>query len=404
VLALFVRWILEILDPLYIVGPSYNHQKNILRRIVRLLKGPAIRRRYGDIFSAVSYDREMLTLTYHESLNYNQFDPPVSLTTWQGAKEGPHPAWMHFDDCWQKEFKNIESNEDIRIKYSKVFSKMRIRRGGKRTRVSFTGTRYAPEDAYSYLMTKQKFPFIHEKALGDNDKMLKCPNYTLDDLLKERDIDPAIFETSMNNNPVPSTGVYFKAEHWKTIETNILEHEQGAQYFLVMDPGKGFSDFAARTAILVVAIWEGKAYVVDGYVGRIDADQSLKYINAFYTKYNPAWTLIEKTYAQVDMRRFAHLRGLVPYSDTVKRAKLIRISAMKSYFVDGLIYVLEGIQPYKFLYREFLAYKETDSTPTRKDDAIDALSMIIQQFGKFLSIFTETNVDWSESPDFHLTA
>jgi hypothetical protein len=103
------------------------------------------------------------------------------------------------------------------------------------------------------------------------------------------------------------------------------------------------------------------------------------------------------------MRRFQHIRGVIPYQDTIRRAKIMRISAMKPYFADGLILVKEGIQPYKFLHREYLAYNETDSTPTRKDDSIDALSMIIQLFGRFLSIFAETEVDWDESPEFHLT-
>ena len=404
VLALFVRWILEIREPLYIVTSSSAHSKNLLKRIERQLKSPAIRRDYGDIFEKVSYDREMMTLIYHEQIEYSQFDPPVSVVTWNSAKEGPHPAWIHFDDVMQKEFKNIESNEDIKIKYSKVFAKMRIRRGDNMTKISATATRYAVEDMYSYLMDIQKFPVLHEMALDDNDVWLYCPNYTKDDLLEERAKDLPSFETSMNNNPTPSTGTYFKEEDWVETDDDLTRASGQPLYYLVMDPARGVSDFADRTAILVIGFHDGIATVVDGYVGRIDDDDKLIKVNTFYAKYLPNHTVIEKAFAQIDMRRFSHIRGLVPYQDTTRNAKILRISSMKPYFVDGLIRVLKGIQPYKYIHGEYLSYNETPSTPTRKDDSIDAVSIVIQLFGQYLKKYTETEVDWSKVGDFHLTS
>lgn len=402
VLALFIRWILEVREPLYIVGPSYNHNKNILRRIELLLKSPAIRRKYGDIYIKASYDREMLTMTYHDHVGYHQFDPPVSLVTWAGAKEGNHPAWLHFEDVMQKEFKNIESNDDIKYKFAKTFAKMRIRRGNKRTRVTATGTRYAMEDFYSYLMEIQKFPLFHEVCLDENDNWTYCPNFTKEEMIEERELDPPSFETSMNNNPLPPAGVYFRAEDWISTDENPKE-DWGVQYYMVVDPARGFSMLADNTAILVIAISNGRATIVDGFVGKIDDDDKVKKTNEFYAAYNPAFTLVEKTWAQIDMRKFQHLRGLIPYQDTTKNAKIVRISAMKPYFTDGLIRVMEDIQPYQFLYNEYIAYNETLSTPSRKDDAIDALSMIIQQFGKLLEKYVGTDTDWSEAGDFHLT-
>ena len=103
------------------------------------------------------------------------------------------------------------------------------------------------------------------------------------------------------------------------------------------------------------------------------------------------------------MNRFSHLRGVVPYRDTAKKAKLMRINAMRPYFTDGLIRVKEGIQPYDFLRNEYLSYNESESYGSRKDDSIDALSMIIQLFGKFLDKYAGTQVDWSSETNFHLT-
>ncbi len=401
VLALFVRWFLEIREPLYIVAPAYNHNKNLLRRIVMQLKSPAIRRKYGDIIDKISYDKEMLTLTYHPITNYISFDPPLSMVTWGGAKEGPHPAWIHFEDVMQKEYKNIESNEDIKHKYTKTFAKMRTRRGGKRTKVTATGTRYGMVDFYSYLMTEQEIPVYHKEALPHGGEMLLCPNYTLDDLVKEQKKDPASFSTAMNNRPTPSSGLYFKKDEWISGNYN-LDHEQGVQYIMVLDPARGFSDFADNSAMLKIAIFQGSLYVMDGFVGKIDDDDKIKKFDKFYSDCFPTWSLVEETFAQIDMKKFQHIRGIVPYSDTTKNAKLIRISALKPYFYDGLIKVKEGIQPYDFLYNEYLSYNETQSTPNRKDDAIDALSIVVQQFGHFLEKYTKTDVDWSGVDSFHL--
>ncbi len=412
VLALYVRWFLEVFLPLYIVAPAYNHNKTILRRMALMIKSPAIRRDYGDIINAVSFDREMLTITYHPDIEYLTLDAPVSMVTWQSAKEGVHPAWLVFDDVMQKEFKNIESNEDIKWKWSKTFSKMRTRRMGVRTRVSVIGTRYGIEDMYSFFMNIQKFKVLHHRALNEDGTWLYCPNYTLEDLLKERAIPGGVaaFETSMNNNPIPSTGIYFSADSWKETEDNPLLHQQGIQYYCAIDPARGISDSADNTAIIVFAIHQGKGYVVDGYVGHANTDKLMKEYDHFYSTYHLTWTLVEKTFAQIDLNRFNKYRGITPYTDTVKRAKLMRIDAMRGYFTDGLITVFkqdsvkdkEMGKPYQFIYREYLSYNSTDSTPSRKDDAIDALSMIIQHAGQYLEKYVETQYDYSEIDSFHL--
>lgn len=402
VLALFIRWILEIRQPLYVVTPASNHSKNMLKRIERQLKSPRIRRDYGDILNKVSYDKEMMTIEYHPSFNYTTFDSPLALVTFNGAKEGVHPAWIHFEDVMQKEYKNIESNQDIRDKFTKTFSKMRTRRGDKRTKITATGTRYGLDDFYSYLMNDQSMPFVHYKALEeDNITWLRCPNYTLVDLIGEKLKDAASFETSMNNNPVPSSGLYFEREHWIEVGVNDIPYYTNMTYYIVVDPARGMSEGADNTAILVVGISNGVAYVVNGFIGKIDDDEKVKRITDLHTQYNPAFTLIEKVFAQIDMRKFAHLRGIQGYQDTSRNAKIVRISAMKSYFKDGLIKVVRDIQPYEFILNEYLQYQESHSTTSRKDDAIDALSIFIQQYGRLLDIYDDDSDDWSTIPAHH---
>ena len=234
VLALYIRWFLEVRKSMYIVAPAYSHNKEILRRMVSLIKSPKIRRRYGDIIGPVSYDKEKITALYPSVLGYIAKDPPLSMVTWAGAKEGPHPAWLVFDDTMQLEYKNIESNEDIKYKFSKTFKKMITRRAGRKTKVSVIGTRYGMEDIYSYFRDVQKIPVLHNRALNEDGTWLYCPNYTLEDLVDEREIDIAAFETTMNNNPIPSSGIYFNAEAWVELEVNPYDHQGGVQYYMAM--------------------------------------------------------------------------------------------------------------------------------------------------------------------------
>ncbi len=149
--------------------------------------------------------------------------------------------------------------------------------------------------------------------------------------------------------------------------------------------------------------------VVDGFVGK--TTDIVKEYDYFYRTYNLTWTLVEKTFAQIDMNRFVKYRGIIPYSDTALRAKYMRIDAMRSYFNDGLIQILKQDsdqdrikgKPYAFLYNEYRSYNQTPSTTTRKDDALDSTSMIIQLAGQYLVKYMETRTDWSQTGDFHLT-
>lgn len=404
VIGLFVRWFNEIKLPIYIITPSNPHSEDILNRIESHLHAPAIRRDYGDIAGKSSRGKQMMLLYYHESIKWTTFDRPISLVTFAGGKKGKHPAWIHLEDVMQDEAVSEETNQRIKKRFNSTYRLMRRRhRNGKKTKMTATGTRYGMLDMYHYLIESHGFNLLHYKALISETEMLDCPNYIIEDLLESKRIDPASFETEMQNNPIPSSGVYFSDDEWVSVKVGPQKWE-GTVYYMAMDPARGMSEGADNTAILVLGILNGIGTVVDGFVGKIDDDEKVKYINQFHLKYNPAFTLIEKTFAQIDMRRFSNIRGLIPYQDTSTNAKIMRINAMKSYYIDSLLQVVEGIQPYDFLYNEYLSYNEKPSTVHRKDDALDAKSMIVQQFGDLLNKYTDQQVTWEGDEEFYLTS
>jgi hypothetical protein len=401
-IVLFARWILEKRKSLYIVVPSGTHGKKIMRKINSILRNPRVRRDYGDVGTKPVYDADMYYMEYHQDIDWYELDFPLSIVTWNSAKEGAGPSWLHYEDVWQKAFKNVDSNNDIEDTYDNTFEKMLP------DKETATGTRYGhPKDFYSMLRDKYKWKTIHYEALPDDEKSwLECPNYTKEVLKNMKKNSPSSFATKMNNNPVPSQGEYFDINEFKEVEDVELPHFTQMQYYIVVDPARGMSDSADNTAILVIGISEGCSWVVDGFVGKIDDDEKEKKVNRFYVKYNPVNTLIETTFAQIDFKRFQHIRGVVQYRDTQKKAKIVRISATKSYWADNLIKVRKNMQPHSFLRNEYLMYNETQSTTTRKDDTIDAVSIFIQQFGRLLEFsedVRQAQSEWSGEEEFYIT-
>lgn len=411
VIGLFTRWFAEIKLPIYIITPSNPHSEDILNRIESHLQSPAMRRRYGDIGGKSTRGKSMMILNYHEDIKWTGFDRPISLVTFVSGKKGRHPAWIHLEDVMQDEAVSAETNDRVKHRFNSTYRLMRKRnREGLLTKMTATGTRYGLLDMYHYLIHTHDFNVLHYRALLSDKRMLRCPNYTLKDLLKSKKINSATFETEMQNNPVPSTGIYFNEAEWKTTRIKPLR-EHGAQFYMAIDTARGVTDAADNTSIMIVAMHEGRATVIDGVVGRLDDEQKTFYIHKFYWMYSPAFTLIDNAFAQVDMRRFAYIIGLIPFRDTTDNAKILRINAMQPYFAEKLIYVLEDMPAYiedmpslyEYLHNEYLSYNQKKSTAYRKDDALDTLSMIIQRFGDYLNIYNESQVTYDGTEDFHLS-
>ena len=388
VIAIFVRWILEVRKPLYIITPSSSHSKMIMGRIINHIKSPRIRRVYGDILSKVSYDKEMMTVEYHSAIPYTYFDHPVAIVTWFGAKEGVHPAWMHFEDVWQKVFKNIESNQDIKFRFSKTFEKMRTRRGGVKTKMTFTGTRSDLKDPYNYLIEEYNIPLLHVRAINEDDSITYCPNYTEEDLREARERDPRAFETTMNNNPVPPEGNYFNINELDVIDELPEDLMDKSDLILgVCDPAFGMTDEHDNTAIHIIALYRGDIIIFDGFSGKMKMEEIAFYIYDANHVYDVMNFFVEKAFLN-GLKLHNHLKGIsnvIPYLQTNPSAKIVRISAMKIFFRMKKIKIYRKAPQYNDFLMEYLQYDEEDSTEGKKDDNLDALAIIVRKFASYLT-------------------
>ena len=397
IIALFVRWFLEIRKPLYIVGPSNSHIEAILDRIIGHLEYWKIRRDYGDLMGKTKREKGNMTLLYANTgplrkIN-RRIDKHIFLTTFLAGKKGKHPAWMHFEDVLQEEAVSEDTADRIRNRLNSTYLKMLH----KASKFTLTLTRYGINDLYEYLEdSREKMRIIKYRALSDDlNEWLENPNFTHAQLLAMREQDITSFETEMNNNPIPHTGVYFEREHWRSIDTLPPKLLGEAQYYITIDPARGMTKQADLTAVVLHAIYEGKDYIIDGEAGIFDQEYILEIVKVLLRRYKRLnYMIAEKIMAQNSwlMSKLEKMPYFLPFSQTSVNAKLARIDALKGFFKKGLIIVYKSVSFYHTFFTQYLQYNSRDSTPTRKDDILDSLSMGIQTFGHFLGDPTAADV------------
>ena len=328
----------------------------------------------------------LLYATYKKLRRLNRkIDKQIFKTTFHAGKKGKHPKWMHFEDVLQEEAVSEDTAERVRNKLNSTFLKML----NKFSKFTLTLTRYGIGDLYEYLESTRKMPIVRYEALNvDTGEWLEHPNFTKEMLEEMRRRDITSFETEMNNNPIPSTGVYFDRSDWKSVDILPYDFYNQAQYYITIDPARGMSQEADRTAILVHGLMHGKDYIVDGQIDRIDDEKILSFVISYIQKYKRInYVIGEKIMAQNSwlMSKLENIPYFIPFTQTSVNAKYSRIDALKPLFKRGLIVIYAHVEFYDILYNEYLQYNSKPSTPTRKDDGLDSLSMGIQTFGQYLS-------------------
>ena len=86
------------------------------------------------------------------------------------------------------------------------------------------------------------------------------------------------------------------------------------------------------------------------------------------------------------------LSNVKAFTHTAKNAKYQRIDAIP--WDKGVINIRKDMQPYKEIHREHRSYNQTPSTPTRKDDGLDCISMIVFKHGRYLR--GGKKIDWTK--------
>lgn len=419
VIALIVRYILEVRMPVLVVTSGPTNQRRIFREVQKLLKSEKIRRKYGDVME--NFNRTTYEMVFVERIVTGQIDPALKVIGREGDIIGLHPAWIHLEDIVQEEFVSEDSNQMLNEWFDEIISYLAIHKVGGETRITATGTRRSRSDFYAYLQGKN-FETLHEHAIdlvkGEwatiNDctmqtqhdangfeyqiirdveigkseyTTLGCPNWTVKALLIQRIKNLEKFESQMQNNPLPATGLYFDKKNWRWVDEQPVEYF--GEYYVTMDVAYGSSKAADNTAILVGAIREGVLTVVDGIIDKLSPDQMLEWLKVYEKKYDPRIVWVEAVFWQVLLKNSLakRIKNVTGYKLNTRQSKVMRLDALNPHFIEGRIAIVRGKTFSEKLYIEYMQYDRKPSTATKHDDGLDALAMMMQK----LSIYTVTD-------------
>lgn len=406
-IALLCKYLLEHQKPVVLITSGSAQQRRLFRRIVAILNSPAIKDDYGEIIG--SANRSTCEIQLREDLEYTYLDPLLRVATRGSDLVGSHPTWIHIEDLIQEPFKSDESNESLIEWWGGIVEFCLTYEAGHETKITGTGTRKDKGDFWEHLLEVYHYPAYVRKALTlvkgtfptkkdiihqdegrstiDISKgtytTLACRNWPLSKLLIERIYKPERFMAEMQNDPMPRGGLYFSLDDWIEID-DIPPHSFGASaYYMAVDPAFGRGQRADYTAIIVCGLFRGKLYVVDGVYERgidgMDVDRMLSEIIRLAQQYQVKNIWIESNNFQFLIAKQLSLRGNIslPITElTNLTKKIIRINALKPYFISEKILICPS--PIESgLKTEYTAYNQMPSTAHRKDDALDALEMIV---------------------------
>lgn len=392
----FARWFLEVWKPLYMVGPSNSHDIGLLIRLEGFIKAPEIRRDYGDVIGKVSHGQAMQFFTYHADFRWMRIEHPLYMTTYMSGKEGWGPAWIHFEDCFQKDPKNLESIDDIKVKFSKTFANQRTRKRGQITKFSATGSRYGLMDFYRYLLDVRFFELLHIECMSDDETTFTySPNYTHQDLIEKKAKDLWAFETNMNNRPIARGGLYFKGVWGDHNSYEWIDDNIGSRY-MTCDPASGEEETSDFSAIIQGELRNGILYIIDGVEQRFTLDGLKAEIIERNAKFKPLKFWTEKIFSQNWLYQgIDHLLNMFPFRQTGKDAKFMRIESMEKALKQGYIKVNKNSKIHDIIHKQVLAYQtKKKSTPSYKIDVLDALAMMYVELAPYIGFSHKKDASW----------
>lgn len=398
---LFLRWILEVHEPIVCFG---NPEKigDIFYLITELLESDLIRRDYGDVVARRSGYKIWLVAAMRVSRDGSPMtDPNLSMSGKLATTVGKHTGdygWLHLEDLWQDIAVSSEAERRIRKWLDRTIRYMK----GRNTKFTMTGTRKDLMDAYQYAMDKLYFPVLKQVALQivsgrlpnidecevdhERDMITKfpdvgkyiiqdCPRWELPYLLYEFLFHYEDAESELNNNPLPAMGRYFNGDDW--IEVDKLPD---APNYMIVDPAFGQSNTSSKTAIIVVSVGAGKMTMIDAFIGRLGRTDKADMIVDFHQRHHPFQTLIEDNFRQITSRydqnhALMKLRGLSMIDNFENKRD--RIEALKFSFRKHEIQIYNNCPFKSEIKAEYLSYKQDDSDAVVKVryNALDSLSM-----------------------------
>lgn len=405
------RKVLEKNNAVLIITSGPNAKRKIFKEIKRILTSDRVRRDYGDMFE--SFNQQTTEIWYKKSLQ-RRLDPPTKVSGRLEDIIGSHPDDIHLEDIIQEEFKSDESNESLRDWFSDVVKFC----ANETTTFTATATRKAPDDFYGWLIATHHWEVLHKRAielvsgrwpnvddlvkeiyddgsgllrerivdikLTGEFKTLDCPNWSLKRLLTAKVLDSKGFESQMQNNPLPASGLYFNEDDFVVIDHTKYNANDYRDFYIFVDPAYGRSNKADNTSILVICVIPPKLVIVDGIIDKLTWTELEAHTERFLNKYKPHILHIEENFFQIWILQNTKAKGWPIYGIKQTKNKIMRIAATKVHWIEKRIEILKSYPGREKLYTEYLLFDEKPSTSSKHDDGLDTVAMACEHLSQYV--------------------
>lgn len=246
--------------------------------------------------------------------------------------------------------------------------------------IHFIGTRYHPQDFYSTLLDKSRYPKMvtnkdTQSAILPNGEALWQSRFSIDWLASERiKKGSAIFECQYMNKTDQLSGRIFDPRVIKFFERTPSKIER---IVCGVEPAISLASEADRFACCVCTKSERNIFVIFAQAGHLSFKEQVNFLQKIQAEFSPDIFGIEDVAYQRALVEEARRAGLKVKPIRHNRSKLDRLIALAARFEEGNIFIAPNLAD---LEEELLLFPEGEH-----DDLLDALEICI-------SLLTRTHV------------
>lgn len=364
---------------------TYGKAKNFLAEIKGHLES---NKKYRDIFkhihgvfpddsrkdSSVRWTDAAVDLA---SRTIKKKEPSISCSGVDRSINGMHFDLIIEDDLHSE--KNVTNKDQIQqvIDHRKLANSL-LDPGMPKITI---GTRWDFQDAYNYVLTKQRssYNIILRKAIEDDGSLLFPERLTKEFLAEQRrDQGSYIYSCQYMNNPVDDETATFKHSYFKGIEWELVK-DKPINWFLAIDPSMEgpYSDYAAF--VLAGFDAEQNLYVRQIHRAKMNYAGIISLMFDWNQRYQPRRIALETIATQSNISYMLNTEQRqrnvwLPVKEIKSRSstKEDRIRALAPYYEFGRIFHVQECNQL-----EDLEYELTHFPKGENDDIIDALATIL---------------------------
>lgn len=315
--------------------------------------------------------------------NGNPREATVEANSILSLPTGKHYSHLVFDDLVTEESVNTPEQKAKTVSQYGLATALATRQPVMRV----TGTFYAPDDAYTWMLDKGTYKPRVVKATHNGEATGKPVFWTDDEFRRQYNSKSEyIANCQLLMNPKMEDVSGFKDEWWQVWPNN---NHEGLNFYVIVDPARSKAKTADNTAMWLLGYGSDRnIYVVDHVCDKLSLTEKADVL----FKWHQSYTVLKVFYEQVGMQEdIAHMKYRMEQTNyrfpieelsPGRRRKEGRINALRAWFEKGRIFFPPHCAHYNYKGEKvdmILAFRNNEFSAwpiVSHDDALDGLAYI----------------------------